>query len=121
MKKRKNSERKTKMKPFINKYKWEGIHVPSEKDDWKRFEKYNVTISLNVSYTKKQKIYPAFVSKHNSNRAKPVTILMISNKDKWHDLAVKKTVNHIKRINFKTSWWFLLSGFPSFSRNRNKT
>ena len=82
MKKRKNSERKTKMKPFINKYKWEGINVPSEKDDWKRFEKYNVTISLNVSYTKKQKIYPAFVSKHNSNRAKPVTILMISNRDK---------------------------------------
>ena len=23
------------IKPFINKYKWEGIHFPSEKDDWK--------------------------------------------------------------------------------------
>ena len=31
----KHSERITKIKPFINKYKWEGINFPSEKDDWK--------------------------------------------------------------------------------------
>ena len=29
----KNPERITKIKPFINKYKWEGVHFPSEKDD----------------------------------------------------------------------------------------
>ena len=29
----------TKIKPFINKYKWWGISFPSEKDDWKKFEK----------------------------------------------------------------------------------
>ena len=28
-----------KIKPFINKYKWEGINFPSEKDHWKTFEK----------------------------------------------------------------------------------
>ena len=27
------------MKPFINKYKCEGIHFPSEKDDWRKIEK----------------------------------------------------------------------------------
>ena len=50
----------TKNKPFVNKYKWEGINFPSEKDDWKKFDKNNVTIALNVLYAKK--IYPAYVS-----------------------------------------------------------
>ena len=29
----------TKIKPFINKYKWEGKHFPAEKDDWKKLRK----------------------------------------------------------------------------------
>ena len=62
----------------MSKYNWEGINFPSEKDDWKKFEKNNVTIALNVLYAKKEKIYPAYVSKHNANREKQVTFLMIS-------------------------------------------
>ena len=27
------------MKPFINKYNLEGLDIPSERDDWKKFEK----------------------------------------------------------------------------------
>ena len=38
----------------------------------KKNEKNNVTIALNVLYAKKEKIYPAYVSKHNSNRDKQV-------------------------------------------------
>ena len=38
----------------------------------------------------KEKIYPAYVSKNNSNREQQVTLLMIVNGDKWHYLAVKK-------------------------------
>ena len=34
---RKNPERITKIKLFINKYKWDGINFPSEKDDQKKF------------------------------------------------------------------------------------
>ena len=34
----------------------------------KKFEKNNVTIALNILYVKKEKIYPAYLSKHNSNR-----------------------------------------------------
>ena len=30
-----------KIKPFIDKYNWEGINYPSEKDDWKNIEKNN--------------------------------------------------------------------------------
>ena len=52
------------IKPFINKYNWKGIHFPSEKDDWKKFEKNNVAIALNVLYIKKGKTYPAYVSKN---------------------------------------------------------
>ena len=54
-------------KPFINKYKWEGINFPSEKDDWKKFEKNKVTIAHNVLYAKKEKIYPASVLKHRKS------------------------------------------------------
>ena len=35
----KNHDRITKIKPFINKYKWEGIEFPLEKDDWEKFDK----------------------------------------------------------------------------------
>ena len=57
----------------------EGINFPSEKDDWERFEKNNVTIALNVLCSKKEKIYTAYVLKNNSNHEKQVILLMISN------------------------------------------
>ena len=49
-------QRITKIIYFTNKCGWEGINLPSEKDNWKKFEKNNVTIALNVLYAKK-KIY----------------------------------------------------------------
>ena len=36
---KKDPQRITKIKPFINKYNWEGINFPSVKDDWKKFDK----------------------------------------------------------------------------------
>ena len=71
---KKDPQRIAKIKPFINKYNWQGIDFPSKKDDWKKFEKNNVTIALNVLYAKKEKIYPTYVSKHNSNREKQVIL-----------------------------------------------
>ena len=49
----KDSQRITKIKPFMNKYNRKGIRFSSEKDDWKKFEKNNVTIAFNVFYAKK--------------------------------------------------------------------
>ena len=43
------------MMPFINKYNWKEINLPSEKDDWKKLEKNNISIALNVLYTKIEK------------------------------------------------------------------
>ena len=63
-------------------------------------------------YAEIKEIYSSYVSKHNSNREAQVILLIIPNKKKceirskgrkWHYLAVKKTINIIKRKNFKTS------------------
>ena len=41
-------------------------------------------------YVKKEKVCPAYVSKHNSNHGKQVILLMIPNGERWHYVAVKK-------------------------------
>ena len=38
---------------------------------------------------KKGKLYPSYVSKHNSDLKKQVILLMIPNRKEWHYLAVK--------------------------------
>ena len=66
-----------------------------KKDDWNTFEKNNVTTALNVLYAKKEKIYPAHVSKHNSNRKKQVILLMLLNNEvrgRYNYLAVKRNM-----------------------------
>ena len=62
---KKDPQRITEIKPFINKCNWGGMNFPSEKDDWKKFEKNNVTIAVNALYAIKEKIYRAYLSKHN--------------------------------------------------------
>ena len=52
--------------------------------DWNKIKKNELKIALNVLYTKKEKIYPAYVSKHNSNREKQVILLTIPNGEGWH-------------------------------------
>ena len=37
------------------KHNWEEMNYPSEKDGYKKFEKNNVIIALNVLYAKKEK------------------------------------------------------------------
>ena len=56
--------RKTFWESIINKYNWKEIDSPSEKVDWKKFEKNNLTIAFNILYAKKEKMYPAYVSKN---------------------------------------------------------
>ena len=59
-----NSERISKIKPFINKYNWKGTNYPSEKGNYRKFEKNNLRISFNVLYEKEIKIWPAYISKY---------------------------------------------------------
>ena len=41
-------ERISKLKPYINKYNWEGIEFPVGAKDWKKSERNDKTISLNI-------------------------------------------------------------------------
>ena len=52
-------------------------------------------------YAKKEKIYPASVSKYNSNREKQVILLIISNGEKRHYLAVNKLSGLLRGITSK--------------------
>ena len=84
----KHSERITKNKPFS--FFFERKKFSIKKDDWKNFQKNNVTIAFNVLYAEKEKIYSAYISKNNSNCEKQVIILMITNGEGQHYLAVRK-------------------------------
>ena len=55
-----------KNKPFLGKYYWQEINYQSEKDDWKKIQKNNLTVVLNILCIKKEKIYPTYVSKQKS-------------------------------------------------------
>ena len=57
----------------MNKYKWEAISFPSGKDDQKKLRK--IILVLMFSMLEKKKIYPAYVSKHNSNHEKQVILM----------------------------------------------
>ena len=53
----------------------------------KNWQQKNVTIATNGLYAKKEKIYPAYVSKWNCE--KQVILLMTPNKENWYCLAAK--------------------------------
>ena len=38
------------IKPFIDQYKWESVDFPAEITDWKKFERNNKTIALNILF-----------------------------------------------------------------------
>ena len=85
-------ERISKLKSFINHYNWKDIKLPSDKEDWKKFEQNNKEIALNILYVphNKKEIEIAYKSKYNYKRKKQVILLMITDKDnRWHYLAVK--------------------------------
>ena len=42
-------ERISKLKPYINRYNWEGIEFPARPKDWKKFER-NKTIAHNILF-----------------------------------------------------------------------
>ena len=100
----KHLQRVSKIKPFINQYNWSDIDCPSTSKDWKKFELNNESIALNILYVphRTRKICLAYKSKYNLTRENQVILLMITDGEKWHYLAVKSlsallngiTLNH---------------------------
>ena len=43
-----------KIELFISKYNWERINYPLGKNHWKKFEKNNLGIALNILYAKNE-------------------------------------------------------------------
>ena len=80
-----------KNKPFLNQYNWKDIDFPSNQKDWKKFEKNNMTIALNILFVphNTKEIKPAYKSKYNNDCNNKVILLMITDGEKWHCLAVK--------------------------------
>ena len=71
-------------------------------------------------YATKEKIYPAYVSKDNSNRKKQVIPLMIPNQKGWYYLAAKQLSALLSRITSKHySDFYCLNCLHSFT-TKNK-
>ena len=55
----------SRIRPFIDAYNSEDIKLPSQSNDWKKFERNNKTIGLNILYVpyNTKQIRPAYISK----------------------------------------------------------
>ena len=86
---KKDPQRVSKIKPFIEKYNWEDIDFPSTSKDWKKFE-CNNEVALNIPYVpyNTEKINIAGKSKNNLTQEKQIILLMNSDSQKWHYLVV---------------------------------
>ena len=117
----KNSQRISKIKPFIKEYNWKDIDFPSTRKDWKKIESNN-EVALNILYVphNTKKIEIAYKSKHNLTREKQVILLMISNGENWHYLVAKSLSGLLTGItsNHKEDF-YCLNCFHSY-RTKNK-
>ena len=118
---KKEPQRISKIKLFIEQYNWKDINFPSMSKDWKKFE-LNNEIALNILYVphNTKKIQVAYKSKHNLTREKQVILLMISNGENWHYLVVKSLSRLLTGIksNHKEDF-YCLSCFHLY-RTKNK-
>ena len=89
---KRDCQRLSKIKPFINQYIWNEIDFPSTGKDWKKFELNNKSIAVNILYVphNTEKICHAYKSKYNLTRENQVILLMITDGEKRHYLAVKR-------------------------------
>ena len=91
-------ERISNIKPFIDKYNWKGIDFPAGIKDWKKFEKNNKEVALNIlsaPSNNTKTINLIYKSKYNRKRKNQVVLLMITDNkqsdkiDKWYYIALK--------------------------------
>ena len=95
----KNPQRISKIKLFIDQYNWKDIDFPPTNKDCRKLE-LNNDIALNILYIphNTKKIQLAYRSKNNLTCDKQVILLMITDGEKWHYLAVKNLPGLLKGI-----------------------
>ena len=98
------------------------IIIGSTRKDWNKFELNNNNITLNILYVpfNTKKIEIAYKSKHNLTRDNQIILLMISNGENWHYLAVKSLSGLFTGVtsNHKEDY-YCLNCFHSY-RTKNK-
>ena len=114
----KHPERISKLKSYINKYNWEGIEFPAGLEDWKKIERNNKTIALNVLYISQntKTISVAYRSEYNSKHKKQVILLMINSSIKCHYITVTNLSSLFqgKSSNLKVDF-YCLNCFTSYT------
>ena len=118
---KKDPQRVSKIKPFIEKYNWEDIDFPSTSKNWKKIE-CNNEVALNILYVpyNTKQINIAYKSKNNLTQKRQIILLMISDGQKWHYLVVKNLSRLLRGItsNHKEDF-YCLNCFHSY-RTENK-
>ena len=119
----KNTTEISRLKPYINQYKWKGIKFPSDKEDCKKIEQNNKGIALNILFLphNKKEICHAYISKYNHKRKNQVILLMITDDGKrWHYLAVRSLSALLRGISSSNNGdFYCLNCFHSY-RTLNK-
>ena len=119
-----NPERISRLKPYINKYNWEGIEFPGGSKDWKKFEGNNKKISLNILFIphNTEIIRAAYRSECNHKHKKQVSLLMITNGKKQRYLAVTNLSALLAKISLNHDGdFYCLNCFNSYaSKNKLK-
>ena len=118
----KNPPRISRIKPFIENYNWNDINFPAAKIDCNRLEVNNKNVALNFLYvpfkTKKTEI--TYKSKYNLVRDNQIILLMISNGENWHYLAVISLPRLLRGITSNHDGdYYCLNCFHSY-RTENK-
>ena len=105
-------------------YNWKEIDFPSHKKDWKNSDSNNKSVALEILYVphNTEKIRYAYKSKYNLNHENQVILLMITDDEKWHYLAVKRLPALLRRIISKHDRdFYCLNCFRSYTtKNRLK-
>ena len=96
---KRDPQRISKIKPFVNQNNWKDIDFPPTNKDWKKFELNNEVV-LKILYVphNTRKIQVAYKSKQNLTCDKQVILLMITNGEKWHYLTVKNLPGLLRGI-----------------------
>ena len=113
-----NPERISKIKPFIDQCNWNEINFPSHGKDWEKLASNNKSIALNILYVphNTEKIRNAYKSKYNLTRKNQVILLMTTDGEKWHYLAVKRLSALFRGITSKHDEdFYCLNCFQSYT------
>ena len=118
----KGPQRVSKIKPFINQYNWNDIDFLSTSKDWRKFELNNESIALNILYVphKTKKISLAYKSKYNLTREKQVNLLMITDGEKWHYIAVTRLSGLLREVTGNNNGNFYCLNYFHAYRTKNK-